>query len=201
MPNTTVIGGSASGVGTGSAGSAGVIVAPVTSLAVPASSNVRSAPAVPTGASTGTSVTNGTTTATASVTSSATPGTGGVVVVQTSTVQPVAGAASQAAPSSRVETSVQAGGFQVVYSQPVASAQANGRTNGPANGQATTQPGAATGAGTATVSGTDGAGGTLSTASSFSTFRADEKPAVAIVADGNGTGGNGTGTDEKSAAQ
>ncbi|WP_211099168.1 hypothetical protein [Azospirillum sp. TSH64] len=85
-------------------------------------------------------------------------------------------------PAGRVEASVSAGGFQVVYSQP-------------ANARPGAGPGA--GGGSASIAGTDGTGNALATASSFSTFRADDKPAVAII-DG-ASASTGTADDKKTA--
>jgi len=91
-----------------------------------------------------------------------------------------------------VEATVSAGAFQVVYSQPTNARPGVGSPTGSGTG------GMAAGAGTAQAQ------ETIAAASSFTTFRADEKSDVAIVPDRKAQGGqtpaNGSQTnDEKTA--
>ena len=137
---------------------------------------------------------------------SATGGGGSIVTVQVS-APPVPGQAAPALPAgTRVEASISAGAFNVVYSQ--STAQAAGQTTAAARPAATTGAGTGTGTGgtPAPVSGPgpsgsgvgggngsvsaqgDGADdGALASASSFNTFRADETPTVSLVEDKQGT--------------
>ncbi|PWC31560.1 MBG domain-containing protein, partial [Azospirillum sp. TSO22-1] len=127
---------------------------------------------------------------------SAAPQSAGIVTVQvTAPSAPSAGGVSApvSAPTGQLETSVSAGGFNVVYSQPASYAASSAATgsNAPSTGNAPiTTPGASPtaanrgdGANSAQSSTRgEGNGGTpLASASSFTTFKAEDNPSVAIV--------------------
>ncbi|MCW2248146.1 filamentous hemagglutinin family protein [Azospirillum fermentarium] len=171
-----VIGGTVSVASSTNAVSLPIASVPQTAVSASTSASSTSSAAIP-ASTAATPVTAGLTGQVMPAVSAAASGNG-IVTVQVSASAAPGQAAAALPAGTRVEASVSAGGFNVVYSQSASQAAASASVPGPSAAGAP----APAGGGSVSAKG-EGSTAALASASSFNTFKAEETPNVSLVED------------------